>query len=108
MKDAFLFTIELLDATAVEGIFPISNWSLEGSNRYKREKKTATHWRDLLQDLEGNAERYNMSAHHSVSLVCASCNNLYVYQQRHVIVNCIVFANFVSVLHVILQLQCFN
>ena len=79
MKDAFLFTTELLDATAVEGIFPISNWSLEGSNRYKREKKTATHWRDLLQDLEGNAERYNMSAHHSVSLVCASCNNLYVY-----------------------------
>lgn len=55
MKDAFLSTTEQLDATAVEAIFPISSWSLEGSNRFKREKKTVTHWRDLLQDLEGNA-----------------------------------------------------
>jgi len=53
LSEAFVFTISVLDATTVEALFTISNWSEAGSNRYKKEQRTQTQWRDLLQDLEG-------------------------------------------------------
>ena len=54
MSEAFLYRAAPIDASTVENTFVLSQWSPVGSNRYKKEKKTMTHWRDFLQDLEGN------------------------------------------------------
>lgn len=53
MSEAFVFAHSGLDATTIESVFIVTNWSESGSNRFRKEKRTLTHWRDLLQDLEG-------------------------------------------------------
>ena len=53
MRDAFVFSATPLDATILDNLMTVSVWSPSGSNRHKREKRTQTHWRDFLQDLEG-------------------------------------------------------
>ena len=53
-REVFIHTPIRLDATTVEQIFHV-NWSDEtaGGNRFQKERRTITQWRDLLQDLEG-------------------------------------------------------
>ena len=41
---------EALTAETVEKLFTV-NWSEEGSDRFRREKKVISHWADFLQDL---------------------------------------------------------
>lgn len=53
MRAAFVYTARPLDATCVEELFTIS-WSENGSNKFRAEKSAVTHWRDFLQDAEGN------------------------------------------------------
>ena len=55
MKEGFIHQEKHLSGGGVEAIFqlPSSAWSEAGSNRHRNEKRTLTHWRDLLQDLEG-------------------------------------------------------
>jgi hypothetical protein len=53
MRDLFVFSAAPLDATTVDNLFVITGWSPVGSNRFKDQKRTQTHWRDYLQDLEG-------------------------------------------------------
>ena len=55
MREAFVRPCSILDATIVEHLLEISatSWSEANSNRWREEKRTQTHWRDLLQDLEG-------------------------------------------------------
>jgi len=53
MREAFVFSPALLDACTLETILPITKWSTTGSNRYNKEKRTQSHWRDFLVDLEG-------------------------------------------------------
>jgi hypothetical protein len=53
MREAFVYVEKPLNASTVELVLPIVNWSLVGSNRHNAEKRTQTQWRDFLQDLEG-------------------------------------------------------
>jgi hypothetical protein len=52
MRELFVYSLRPLDATTFENLFSIQ-WSEPGSNRNQAEKRTFTHFRDLLQDLEG-------------------------------------------------------
>lgn len=52
MRELFVYSLRPLDATTFENLFSIQ-WSEPGSNRNQAEKRTLTHFRDLLQDLEG-------------------------------------------------------
>lgn len=50
---------EALTAETVEKLFTV-NWSEEGSDRFRREKKVISHWADFLQDL-GTFSKFGIS-----------------------------------------------
>ena len=52
MRNAFVWTRQVLDATAVEDLFTVQ-WSTPGSNHHRSELTTQTFFRDFLQDAEG-------------------------------------------------------
>jgi len=53
MSQAFLHLQAVLDSTVVEDLFIVGSWSENGTQKYATEKRTISHWRDYLQDLEG-------------------------------------------------------
>lgn len=65
MSQAFLHVEQNLDATMMESIFMQINWSTPGSNRHTQERTTITHWRDVLQDLEGSVNLYILNLKHT-------------------------------------------
>lgn len=54
MREAFVYSPIKLDATIIENLLPILKWSEAGSNQFNNERRAQTHWRDYLQDLDGN------------------------------------------------------
>jgi hypothetical protein len=56
VNSVFIHQDQKLDAGIMTSVFkmPSSSWSIDGTERKEREKKTLAYWRDVLLDLDGN------------------------------------------------------
>ena len=64
MTEAFVYQHKPLDASIVEAVLPIANWSEKGSNRFNKEKRTQERYPGSKEQLADKLIFFPITVHH--------------------------------------------